>query len=831
MKDYDSWNPLPWSEYMDEIQEVVIETGVTNIGNRAFYNCSNLTSVDIPNSVSSIGENAFYGCRSITSIIIPNSVTSIGESAFNGCENLASIIIPNSVSHVGKEAFNGTAWLSSQPSGVIYVGKVAYIYLWPENWTDLSEIEVNIKDGTTEIADEAFWSVTFMGKVTIPNSVKSIGRYAFDGCNNLKSIEISNGVISIGDGAFIYCYNLNSIEIPNSVISIGGDAFYRTAWYNNQPNGLVYAGKVAYRYKGTMPQNAEIVINEGTLSIANCAFSECGSFSVVIPNSLTHIGSSAFSNSGVKSVTIPNSVTYIGDGAFRDCSVLNSVTLPTNITTIESSTFEGCSGLTSVYIPENVTSIGEFSFGSCSSLTSVTIPNSVTTIENYAFYECIGLTSITIPSSVTFIGKGVFKGSYISTIISQIYDPFPITSDVFADINGNPNYSAALYVPYGTKSKYEATECWNKLRSIKEINKIDIGSSGKSSFCSLADLDFTSLSGLKAYIVTGYEADTKTVWLTRVNSVPAYTPVMVEGSEGEYEVPLAPSFAYLPTNLLKCNVSGDAIQIESEGEGYANYLLSGGTFHPVASTGGTVADGKCYLQLPTNLSPKAEGAAVNVTIAASGKSSFCAPVDLDFTNVSGLKAYTATGYDKNGTIWMSRVKKVSKGTALMLEGTGSNAYTIPSEGVQTSYVNMFVGNISGAEISINSTDGDLTNFLLKDGKFHPVASTGGRVGNNKSYLQLPTSYLQLSNSNSAPRYTNRSANMENQEECQENETKAISIVSNLSIDKEDGTTGIHEHSTANDLKNNEKWFNLQGQHVTNPVKGLYIKGGKKMILH
>ena len=309
-----------------------------------------------------------------------------------------------------------------------------------------------------------------------------------------------------------------------------------------------------------------------------------------------------------------------------------------------------------------------------------------------------------------------------------------------------------------------------------------------------------------------------------MNSVPAYTPVLIEASEGEYEIPLAPSFAYLPSNLLKSNMSGKAISIESESEGYVNYLLSGGLFHPVASTGGIVADGKCYLQLPSDFAAMAAGSPVSIRIADSGKSSFCAPVDLDFSDVDGLKAYTATGYDRNGTVWLSRVKKVSKGTALMLEGTGGQTYTIPSEGVQTCYVNMFVGNISGSEISIDATDGYLSNFLLKDGTFYPVAATGGKVGNCKSYLQLPTAYLQKDK-------TTRSANAE-ASICRENETKVISIVSNYGISEEDGTTGIREKSyaKANESENSTNCFNLQGLRVDNPVKGLYIKNGRKIVV-
>ena len=197
----------------------------------------------------------------------------------------------------------------------------------------------------TSIDSYAFYKCSGLTSVTIPNSVTSIGNSAFYGCSSLTSITIPNSVTSIGNSAFYGCSSLTSITIPNSVTSIGYEAFDGTAWYNNQPDGLVYAGKVAYKYKGTMPSNTSIVIEEGTLGIAGGAFSGC---------------------SGLTSVTIPNSVTSIGSDAFRDCS-----------------------GLTSVTIPNSVTSIGYDAFRDCSGLTSVTIPNSVTSIGYEAFYNCI----------------------------------------------------------------------------------------------------------------------------------------------------------------------------------------------------------------------------------------------------------------------------------------------------------------------------------------------------------------------------------------------------------------------------------------------------------
>ena len=234
------------------------------------------------------------------------------------------------------------------------------------------------------------------GDLTIPESVTyggisypvtSIGEEAFSDCSGLASVTIGNSVSSIGRWAFRGCIGLASVTIPNSVTEIGGWAFYGTAWYNNQPNGLVYAGLVAYKYKGKMPSGTSIVLKEGTKGIAGNAFYDCD---------------------GLTSVTIPNSVTSIGAGAFEYCEGLTSVTIPNSVTSIGTGAFEYCEGLTSVTIPNSVTTIGNWAFSDCSGLTSVTIPNSVTSIGKYAFGYCSGLTRIEAYPNPEKVGTGEY---------------------------------------------------------------------------------------------------------------------------------------------------------------------------------------------------------------------------------------------------------------------------------------------------------------------------------------------------------------------------------------------------------------------------------------
>lgn len=170
---------------------------VTNIGERAFRNCSGLTSVKIPDSVTNIGISAFSGCSGLTSVTIGNSVTSIGKSAFYDCSRLTSITIPNSVTYIGFEAFYNCTWLTS----------------------------VTIPDSVTSIGDKAFYNCSRLTSITIPDGVTSIGDYVFYNCSGLTSVTIQDGVRSIGYGAFLNCSGLHEITIPNSVTYIGRYTF------------------------------------------------------------------------------------------------------------------------------------------------------------------------------------------------------------------------------------------------------------------------------------------------------------------------------------------------------------------------------------------------------------------------------------------------------------------------------------------------------------------------------------------------------------------------------------------------------------------------------
>ena len=379
---FDSYdNRIPWRNYGEQVITIILENGVTSIGDSAFSDCSSLTSVTIPDSVTSIGSHAFSYCSSLTSVTIPDSVTSIGDSAFYDCKALKEVHITDI-----------SAWCNIKfddvDSNPLFYANNLYIN---------GELATNvvIPNNITSIGDYAFFNYSRLASVTIPDSVTSIGSHAFSNCSSLTSITIPDSVTSIGERAFHICSSLASVTIPGSVTSIGSYAF------------------------SFCSSLTSVTILDGVTSIGNLTFSDCSSLSsVTIPDGVTSIGNSTFSGcSSLTSVTIPDSVTSIGSWTFSDCSSLTSVTIPDSVTSIGRSAFDGCSSLTSITIPDSVTSIGQQAFYCCSGLTSVTIPDSVTSIGGSAFSGCTSLTSITIPDSVTSIGGGAFAGCYDLTSV------------------------------------------------------------------------------------------------------------------------------------------------------------------------------------------------------------------------------------------------------------------------------------------------------------------------------------------------------------------------------------------------------------------------------
>lgn len=275
--------------------ELEIPNSVTNIGNTAFRDCTELTTITIPNCVTNIGYSAFDGCTNLTSVNIPNSVTNIGWFTFQDCKNLTSITIPLGVTSIEGGAFSGCVNLKS----------------------------IEIPNSVLKIGDDAFSGCTSLNSINISNSVLTIGNYAFSNCISLTSVSIPKNITRIEDGTFYKCSSLASIIIPKDVTYIGNDAFYGC----RNLTSIVWDAKNCSAYKFGGQLESVVFGNE----VEN------------IPNSL------CAGKTNITSIVVPNNVISIGENAFIRCSNLQTLTLGENITTYGSSAFSGCSALTSIY--------------------------------------------------------------------------------------------------------------------------------------------------------------------------------------------------------------------------------------------------------------------------------------------------------------------------------------------------------------------------------------------------------------------------------------------------------------------------------------------------
>ena len=634
---------------------------------------------------------------------------------------------------------------------------------------------VEIPNSVTAIQDQTFEYCTNLQSITIPSSVKSIGYRAFENCQSLQTVNLSEGLNSIGVCAFQYCVNLQSVVIPSSVATVNSYAF----------RDCTKLADVTFN-STTAPSAGDAVFDKISSSAvlrypAGSDYSGWSSYFARTEEYATTIGGSCGAN--VNWTLVDGVLTITGSGEMDDLSYntipwkeyrgdIKAVVIEDGVTNIGAYAFDNCSGITSVVIGNSVTSIGEYAFYNCTGLTCIEIPNSVTSIEMGAFNGCSGLTSIEIPYSVTSIGTYAFQ--YCYRLASIVVDEGNTVFD------SRDNCNAIIY----TASNTIVLGCYNTTfpNSVTSIGgyafsgcfwliSIEI----PNSVTSIGGYAFSECYGLSNIVIPssvtsiGYSAFNL---CTRLTSVTSYIPADN----------LFYTSAFYDVDVDACTL-------------YVPY----GAKTKYASTSGWN-----YFTKIVELRPSE----ITITINQYGSGTYCSDFALDFSNVEGLKAYAATGYNVNtGVITLTRLQTAREGTGLFLKGEPGDEYVVPVlEETGDHSLNMLVGTLKETTVNSISSDDLYANYMytiMEDAdESTPMFYRLGEsivLPANKAYLQIPLAWLQASASKS------------------------------VEIRFDDGeTTDIDEVEGENG--DAETVYDLQGRAVENPTKGIYIVDGKKVFI-
>ena len=803
------------------LEKVVIEDsnttlslGYNSVGQGLFYDCPlekiywgrNLSY----SSDSSYGYSPFYDKDELANVTIGNEVTEICQYAFDNCNNIHSLTMGSGILSIGSNAFcspDKVIWLTNTPpagydnvnGSVNYVSNERYtslgntkVYPYLSSMFEVDGVKyvlVSPAKRTCDAIDCAYDNTNAIINVRetvsyggIAMTMKEMMPYTFYGNNHIKEVRVSHKG-DIGDYAFYECDSIQRVELSNEG-NVGDQAFYNCDVLDTVV--MANAGAVNSAVFYNCASLKSVTLGDKVTSLGNEMFHGCTSLQeITIHESVTFVGESCFSGCSLLSeITIPQAVTKIGDNAFAGCCSLADVIIADRTTALtlgsndSSPLFADCP-LDSIYIGGKITysaassngnspfyrntslrtvvitdreeQIYDNEFYGCANLQNVTIGNGVKSIGNYAFSGCSSLEEFSFGSSMDSIGAEAFSDcTNLTSITSYAAVPPTCGTQALADIN---KWLCTLHVPSGYASAYQEANQWMDFFYIEELPtdstsiRLDVSS---------ATLSKGDVLTLKAIVNI---EDAIIIWSTS------------------------------DKNVATVN-NGEVVGI---GEGTATITAT--------VNNGSGASASCEVTVEKDTS-------VLLTINQYGSGTFCSKYALDFSEVKGLKAYAATGYNNiTGVVTLTRVKTTQASEGLFVKGEPGSEYRIPIlESSADNTLNMLVGTLKDITVNATSDNGLYANYkyTIKEGDAEPLFyqfSDGSTQVAGKAYLQIPVAWLPAT------------------------ESKAIS----LRFD--DGeTTDIEEIELTDNGRQATAVFDLTGRRVENPAKGtIYIVNGKKIV--